>query len=91
MSFALVLPNTDKRGSLIVAEKIRSSLKKIPLKFKGDEVTLTLSIGIATYPANATGPEELIEKADRALYESKSEGKDKVTHFEDLSLEELGT
>ena len=89
--FSVILPNTDKRGSLIVAEKIRSSLKKIPLKLKGQEVTLTLSIGIATYPDNGTTREDLIEKADRALYESKNEGKDKVTHFEDISLEELGT
>lgn len=89
--FAVVLPNTDKRGSLIVAEKIRQSLKKIPLKFKGHELTLTVSIGIATYPDNGTDREDLIEKADRALYESKSEGKDKVTHFQDISLEELGT
>jgi len=89
--FAVVLPDTDKRGSLIVAEKIRSSLKKIPLKFKGDELVLTLSVGIATYPDNGSEREELIEKADRALYESKNEGKDKITHFEDISLEELGT
>ena len=89
--FAVVLPNTDKRGSLIVAEKIRTNLKKIPLKFKGQEHIITLSIGIATYPDNGSGREELIEKADRALYESKNEGKDKTTHFEDISLEELGT
>ncbi len=89
--FAVVLPNTDKRGSLIVAEKIRTNLKNIPLKFKGRECIITLSIGIATYPENGADSEELIEKADRALYESKNGGKDKITHFEDISLEELGT
>jgi len=89
--FAVVLPDTDKRGSLIVAEKIRANLKKIPLKFKGQEYIITLSIGIATYPDNGSDREELIEKADRALYESKNEGKDKTTHFEDITLEELGT
>lgn len=89
--FSVILPNTDKRGSLIVGEKIRSNLKKIPLKFKGEELVLTLSIGIATYPEDGSDREELIEKADRALYESKNEGKDKITHFEDISLEELGT
>ena len=89
--FAVLLPNTDKRGSLIVAEKIRDSVKKLPLKFKGQDHVITLSIGIATYPEDGSDREELIEKADRALYESKNEGKDKITHFEDLSLEELGT
>jgi diguanylate cyclase (GGDEF)-like protein len=89
--FAVILPSTDKRGSLIVAEKIKNNLKKLPLKFKGEEIYITLSIGISTYPENASDREELIEKADRALYDSKEEGKDRITHFEDISLEELGT
>ena len=66
--FAVVLPNTNKRGSLAVAEKIKNNLKNIPFKFKGDELNVTLSIGIATYPENAADNETLIEKADRALY-----------------------
>jgi len=89
--FAVVLPNTNKRGSLAVAEKIKNNLKNIPFKFKGDELNITLSIGIATYPENAADNETLIEKADRALYESKNQGKNKVNHYEDISFEELGT
>jgi len=89
--FAVVLPNTNKRGSLAVAEKIKNNLKSIPFKFKGDELNVTLSIGIATYPENAADNETLIEKADRALYESKNQGKNKVNHYEDISFEELGT
>ena len=89
--FAVVLPNTNKRGSLVVAEKITNNIKNIPFKFKGDELHITLSIGIATYPENAADNETLIEKADRALYESKNQGKNKVIHYEDISLEELGT
>jgi len=89
--FAVVLPNTNKRGSLAVAEKIKNNLRNIPFKFKGDELNVTLSIGIATYPENAADNETLIEKADRALYESKNQGKNKVNHYEDISFEELGT
>jgi diguanylate cyclase (GGDEF)-like protein len=63
----------------------------MPFKFKGDELNITLSIGIATYPENAADNETLIEKADRALYESKIQGKNKVNHYEDISFEELGT
>jgi diguanylate cyclase (GGDEF)-like protein len=63
----------------------------MPFKFKGDELNITLSIGIATYPENAADNETLIEKADRALYESKNQGKNKVNHYEDISFEELGT
>ncbi|MCH7518759.1 MAG: diguanylate cyclase [Candidatus Dadabacteria bacterium] len=89
--FAVVLPNTNKRGSLAVAEKIKNNIKNMPFKFKGDELNITLSIGIATYPENAADNETLIEKADRALYESKNQGKNKVNHYEDISFEELGT
>lgn len=89
--FALVLPNTNKRGSLVVAQKIKNSIKNMPFKFKGNEFNITLSIGIATYPENAPDAEALIEKADRALYESKNQGKDKVVHYQDITFEELGT
>jgi len=89
--FAIVLPNTNKRGSLAVAQQIKNSIKSMPFKFKGDELNVTLSIGIATYPQNADDNETLMEKADRSLYESKNQGKDKVIHYEDISFEELGT
>ncbi len=89
--FAVILPNTNKRGSLIVAQKIKNSIKNMPFRFKGEEFEITLSIGIATYPENAPDNETLIEKADRALYESKEQGKDKVVHYQDISFEELGT
>ncbi len=63
----------------------------MPFRFNGDEVSITMSIGIATYPENAPDGESLIEKADKALYESKNQGKDKVIHFQDIPFEELGT
>lgn len=89
--FAVVLPGTNKTGSLAVAEKIRSRLKRIPLKSGGEEIEVSLSAGISTYPGSAADKESLIEKADRALYESKNQGKNKITHYEDISLEELGS
>jgi diguanylate cyclase (GGDEF)-like protein len=89
--FAVILPNTSKSGSIAVAEKIRSRLKKVSLKSDSREVAVTFSIGIATYPQSASGKELLVEKADRALYESKNHGKNKITHYEDISLEELGS
>ncbi|MEM7008713.1 MAG: sensor domain-containing diguanylate cyclase [Thermodesulfobacteriota bacterium] len=89
--FAVVLPNTNKRGSMVVAQKIKTNIKNMPFKFDGDEVLITLSIGIATYPENAPDSEVLFEKSDRALYEAKNQGKDKVVHYEDISFEELGT
>jgi diguanylate cyclase (GGDEF)-like protein len=89
--FAVILPNTNKQGSVAVAEKIRSRLKKVTLKSDSREVPVTFSIGIATFPQSASGKELLVEKADRALYESKNHGKNRITHYGDISLEELGS
>lgn len=89
--FALILPNTNKRGSLVVAEKIKNNIKSMPFRFNGDEVCVSLSIGIATYPESAPDGESLLGNADKALYESKNQGKDKVVHFQDIPFEELGT
>ncbi len=89
--FAIILPNTNKRGSLVVAEKIKNNIRTMPFRFNGAEVSITMSIGIATYPENAPDGESLIEKTDKALYESKNQGKDKVIHFQDIPFEELGT
>ena len=89
--FAVILPNTDKDGALAVAEKIRANLFRVPLKSDDREIEISLSIGIATYPVSASDKESLIAKADRALYESKNHGKNKVTHFEDVPLKELGS
>lgn len=89
--FAVILPNTNRRGSIIVAQKIKNSIKQMPFRFKGKQCEITLSIGISTYPENAPDSETLIERADRALYESKDQGKDKIVHYKDMSLEELGT
>ena len=89
--FAVILPNTDKAGSIAVAEKIRSRLRRVTIKVDSREVAVTFSIGIATYPNSANSKELLVEKADRALYESKNQGKNRITHYENISLEELGS
>ncbi len=89
--FAVILPNTDKDGALAVAEKIRNNLYRSPLKSNDREIEISLSIGISTYPVSASDKDSLVAKADRALYESKNHGKNKVTHFEDVPLKELGS
>ncbi len=89
--FSIILPNTNKDGATVVADKIRMRLESKLFKYKEHEIEITLSMGIATYPQNATTKDILVERADRALYEAKREGKNKVCHYEDITLEELGT
>ena len=67
--FVIILPQTDKGGARIIAERIRV---QVGLYFQ-----TTVSIGIATFPEDAKEIENLIEKADSALYQAKQSGKDK--------------
>lgn len=67
--FAITLPETDKKGAQIVAERLRTRA--------GLYMPVTVSIGIAAFPEDADNPEVLIEKADAALYQAKQTGKNK--------------
>jgi len=69
--FAIVLPNTSKVNALKLAERIRLTMDSIPL-------ALTLSAGVATFPQDAKEPKDLLKSADKALYEAKRLGRNRV-------------
>jgi diguanylate cyclase (GGDEF)-like protein len=89
--FSVILPNTPKLGALKAAEKIRLAIEKAKIgREKGKEGSpLTVSAGLATLPGDAANAEELIEKADRALYVAKSMGKNCVKPYSDERREHL--
>ena len=78
--FALLLPETDAAGAFIVAEKIREALAAHLFGDADDTrcCTLTVSIGLATYPTYAYDKESLLREADDALYRAKDDGKNRV-------------
>ena len=67
--FIVILPQTDKGGAQIIAERIRVQI--------GLYFPTTVSIGISTFPDDAKEIGQLIEKADNALYQAKTSGKNK--------------
>ena len=73
--FLLVLPDTDRQGSLEVAEKVRRAIERTELVQTGP---VTASLGVACLPEDAVDPEQLVRQADRALYMAKAHGRNRV-------------
>jgi diguanylate cyclase (GGDEF)-like protein len=88
--FAIVLPSTDSGcageagagGALDTAERIRAAVAELRLAEGGAAWGgITISIGVATLPAHATDAEDLVLRADTALYAAKTRGKDRAEVF----------
>ena len=77
--YIVVLPNTDKKTAVVIAERIRKEISKEPFyAFGNKKFNITVTLGVATYPEDAKNRDELVGKADKAMYEGKMTGRDKV-------------
>ncbi|MBN1759600.1 MAG: diguanylate cyclase [Chitinispirillaceae bacterium] len=80
--FALILVKTDDKGAAETAERIRSAIAATPFKSpQGEEVRVNMSFGISEYRKHAKQINELIAKADKALYRAKENGRNRVEVF----------
>ena len=75
--FAVVMPETDAAGALVIAERIRDRVGKLGFDSDRGRLQITLSLGIATFPDDATQKAELVERADGCLYEAKRNGRNR--------------
>ena len=79
--FALYLHMTDPGHAREVAERFRRMIRQARFLHEGREVAVTASLGVACSPAHGVMAEELLKRADEALYLSKNRGRDRVTVF----------
>jgi len=74
--FNLILPGVDSAGGLVAAERIRKAIEGVELEKIGH---ITASVGVATYLEHSDDLDELLELTDQAMYESKRNGRNRVT------------
>ena len=79
--FAVLMPAADLKGSVRAAERLRLAVEKMST---GDGQKLTVSLGVASFPDMAASAEELIYRADMAMYWAKSTGKNRVGDWDGL-------
>jgi len=82
--FAVIMPQTDKDEALLVAERVRTNIRDLmPGRWKAyPRERITVSIGLATFPADGKDAVSLIRNVDKALYKAKLTGKDRVVSWE---------
>lgn len=92
--FAAFLLDADLAQGIVAAERIRTSIEeyKFSVVRQGrtkEEHHITVSIGVACFPADSSDPIELVEMADSALYRAKRQGRNRVAAYRDVTPEEL--
>jgi len=76
--FAVILPDAGRDSAGVLAERLRASVEGTPTPFDGRALTVTISIGITEIRAADSGSADALERADRALYEAKNAGRNRV-------------
>jgi two-component system cell cycle response regulator len=85
--FVVALPSTGTEGATIVAERVREAIQGCTIGHAGITIPITASIGVATLSAGES-LESLIDRADRAMYDAKSAGRNRVIVFAELQTQQ---
>lgn len=89
--FAVILPETSIEGARKFAERIRSRVEKSEIIYENLNLSVTVSIGVAnTIVTNCKKTSELIEAADMAMYESKDNGRNRVSTYTESQVSNAG-
>ena len=81
--FAVILPQADAAGALVAAERLRSRIESTKFPHVG---RLTVSLGVATFPLQASSRDSLVSAADHAMYEAKRSGRNRSCGSQETAL-----
>lgn len=76
--FYVALSDTQKKDALIIAGELRARIEKTKIILRRYETNISVSIGVSVFPVNTKDYEELLFLADRAMYQAKQEGRNRV-------------
>lgn len=84
--FVILLPETDQVEAMETAERVRQGFQEASIPTDNETIRVTISVGVASLMSEkSTTLEKLLDQADTALYHSKENGRNKVTHWEEIS------
>lgn len=76
--FAVLLPEVSRQEALVLAEKIRKAVEDYSFEVRRERISMTVSSGVASLPEDTLEMEQLIQKADEAMYNAKRMGRNRV-------------
>ena len=88
--FALVLPDTDSEGAVVLAERIRQAIAAASFDADGVSFKITVSLGVGIPSAEEDSIAEALDRADQALYLAKNTGRNKVIKYSDTEENLIG-
>ena len=79
--FVVLLPQASSDKAIEAGNRIRLAVQNSSIDVEGNRINSTVSIGISSYPVDALNINEILEKADKSLYQSKKAGRNLVSHY----------
>ena len=76
--FVVITPETDAGGALVIAEKLRMSIENTDFMVRGGKIPLTVSVGVSEIKSDDQNAQDVIARADQALYDAKAAGRNQV-------------
>ena len=84
--FVVVMPNMNMDTAYERAENIRQSLNSLRMPYRGNILSITISMGIACYPTNGETRELILRAADQAMYGAKEAGRDHILSYDEFQI-----